>query len=140
MQVSELGLEPGLQLPGPAVPSARASQVFTQPPHSQGSQTLHRAALKWPVCQACGSVTRERWPHSPDRALRSRAAGSRLRPLLKDKGPGGTANCAFSEELQAKQMVGMQLVEYFYTLIKQFSCGPLNFLSLNEHRLAWRQL
>lgn len=52
---------------------------------------------------------------------------------FKGQRPRRHRELRFSEESPAKQMVGIQLVEYFCTLIKQFLCGPLNVPSLNEH-------
>lgn len=108
---------------GPAVPSAPDIADFMQL-HSQGSpnpQTLHGAAFTWPV--GLRAEVAPLTSHSPLAAL-------------KGQRPRRHRELCFSEESQAKQMVGIQLAEYLCTLIKQSSCGPLNFPSLNEHQPA----
>lgn len=96
-----------------------------------------RAVWKLSVCWGCESGSGGGTIHQ----CSSEAKSSRESPPAAFKGqrPKRHRELRFSE-VPAKQMVGIQLVEYFCTSIKQFLCGPLNFPSINEHQQAWRLL
>lgn len=72
--------------------------------------------------------------------MQARSSRELTLAAFKGQRPRKHRELHFSEELQVKQMVRIQLVEYFCTLIKPFLCGLLNFPSLNEHQPAQRQL
>lgn len=126
----------GTQAPAPRPGRSLCPRNFksSRSCRSQGARppdTTQGQTLSWPDCRACMSGSRG----GPIKSSRESPPAA-----FKGQRPKRHRELRFSEESQAKQMVGIQLVEYFCTLLKPFLCGPLNFPFLKEHQPAGRQL